>query len=185
MTVGASTADSVNNFTISPSAVAGSTAVAYTAADGTTKVSIPDGSGGYTHKTASTTANKAVEITLKATVTYSGDLTDKAKVKTLWESVCSSVTLTVSCSAVTSDAVAGTPATTDIRGVSSAAASSAGNLYITKASNANPFGTWSSATTTGELTFGSVFVALTGSDALVVDAENSPTYTLQIAATHA
>ena len=177
VSVGASTASSVNGFTITPATASASGNIAYTDSTGATYVSIPKAGGGYTTKAAETSAPKAVAIALSATVTYSGDLTAKADVEALWAATVTKVRLTVACSAVGGSTVAGTAATTDIRGVTSAAATTAGNLYIEV--NDEDF-TWSDATTTASKSFGTVYVALTGSDSLVVDAENLPTYTLQI-----
>lgn len=185
VTVGATTAESVNNFTITPSVVTGSRTIAYTKADGTTYVSIPDGNGGWTEKAGQTTSPKAFALELKCTVTYSGDLTDKALVKNLFVTSCASVTLTVTCDSVSGTTVAGEALESDVRFVSSLAANQAGDSSITKATSAAPFdAAWNSATSSGELVFGTIYVALTGSNSLVVDAENSPVYSLLITPTH-
>lgn len=184
LTVGQSTATSVNNFTITPKEVDASANVVYTDASGKTYVSIPKTGGGYTVKEGSvgSGAVKAVAINLAATVTYSGDLTAKADVQALWLAQVSTVTLTVSCTAVGGTTVSGTAQKTDIRGVSSVDANASGVLAKDKADS--DF-TWSDETTTAELSFGTVYVALTGSDSLIVDGDHLPTYTLTITATYA
>ena len=185
LTVGESTGTSTNEFTITPTAVNTSASVVYTDAAGKTYVSIPKVGGGYSTVEGNVGADavKAVAIPLKATVTYSGDLTVAADVQALWLSKISTVTLTVSCTAVGGSVVEGSAAAqvSDIRGVSSTDANDSGPLALSK--NDSDF-TWSSAASTGEVNFGTVYVALTGSDSLIVDATHLPTYTLQIAATY-
>lgn len=180
MTVGQSTASVLNNFTITPTAITGSQTVAYTDVNGLTYVSVWNGTS-YDTLAASTTAAKAAAYTLKATVTYSGSLDSKDSVEALWNSTVSTVTLTLSCSGVSGSTVAGTASVNDIRGVEDADADANGPLAITVGKD--DF-TWSTYATTAELTFGTIYVALTGNENLVVDSTHLPIYTLQIAASH-
>lgn len=181
LTVGQTVKESVNNFTIVPTAISGAQTVALTATNGKTYVSVPTGNNTWATVEGSTTAAKAVAYELKAKVTYSGDLTVANDVKALWESTCTDVTLTLSCASVAGEAIHGDFTVNDIRGVASTAAAASGDLAKTKGASAF---TWSSATTTAELSFGTIYVAITGSDDVIVDADHLPTYTLQIAASH-
>ena len=182
MTVGSSTATVSNEFEVVPVITTANANIAYTDEDGKTYVSVSNGDGSYTTYEASTEADLAVAVTLKAKITYSGDLTDKDSVKALWESLVNTVTLSVSCTETGGSALSGSPATTDVRFVADDDADSSGDNAKTK--NATEF-TWSNANTTAELSFGIVYAALTGSDSLVVDATHIPTYKLTVTPTHA
>ena len=182
--VGASTASVSNGFTITPSAITAENTLAYTDTSGNTYVSVSNGVG-YDKLGASTEAAKVATYTLKATISYSGDLNAQASIQSLWQATVDNVVLRLQCTAVTNDKVAGTPATSDIRFTTGA--SNYGNSGDSQKSIASssftfgsPTGSGPYAAVTGEVTVGTVYVALTGSDSLVVDGTHSPTYTLTV-----
>ena len=182
--VGSSTASVTNGFTITPSAITASNTLAYTDTNGDTFVSVSNGTG-YDKLGASTTADKVAAYTLKATISYSGDLNAQASIQSLWQATVTNVVLRLQCTAVTSDKVAGTPATSDIRFTTGASNyGNSGDSQKSLASSSFTFGSPSGSgpytASTTEVTVGTVYVALTGSDSLVVDAEHMPTYTLTV-----
>lgn len=190
MTVAASTASVVNGFTITPSAITASASLAYTDTNGDTFVSVSNGTG-YDKLGASTTADKVAAYALKATITYSGDLNTEASIQSLWQATVTNVVLRLQCTAVDQTSagrapVAGTAATTDIRFTTGASNyGNSGDSQKSLASSSFDFGAPTGenspyAATTGEVSLGTVYVALTGSDSLVVDAEHMPQYTLTV-----
>lgn len=96
--------------------------------------------------------------------------------------------MTLACTGVSSSPapVSGTAATSDIRFTTGAEnyGSSGENSY-SKAANQFTFGNFAdNKSVTGEVTFGTVYVALTGRDNLVVDSTHLPVYTLTVSANY-
>ena len=182
LSVGETTSSVANDFTITPSAISTPVSLQYTDAAGKTYVSIPNGDGTYSVKEG-TAGTRIASYVLKATVTYSGDAADQAAVEALWASTVADVTLTLTCTATGGSTVSGSASTSDVKFVTAAdnfTEKASGNTF-TKTDDQFE---WSSKTTTAELTFGTVYVALRGSNSLIVDADHLPTYTLSLAATH-
>ena len=184
VTVGASTNTVTNGFTITPSAITASQALAYSDTSGNTYVSVYNGST-YDKLGAETTADIVASYTLKATISYSGDLNAQASIQALWQATITNVVLRLQCTAVTDSKVAGTPATSDIRFTSASDSYAGGGASQKSLASSNftfgsPSGSGPYTATTAEVTVGTVYVALTGSDSLVVNAEHMPTYTLTV-----
>ena len=186
--VGTSTASVTNGFTIVPSAITASNTLAYTDTDGNTYVSVYNGST-YDTLAGSTTADRVAAYTLKATINYSGDLNAEASIQALWQQTVTNVVLRLRCTAVdntgTHEPVSGTGATTDIRFTTGATNyGNSGDSQKSLASSSFDFGAPTGSgpytATTGEVTVGTVYVALTGSDSLVVAADHLPLYTLTV-----
>lgn len=192
ITTAASTKDMAGSFTITPSAIGDKTNVALTDENGVTWVSVSDGNGGYTQYQASSSGALYVTYSLAATVTYSGQLSDEAAIQALWESTCASVTLTLSCTVASGTAAVGAASTSDIHYITASDdfSDKANGNVINKAANLFDFGTPSGSgtyTSSAELSFGSVLVAVRGSNSVVwtgEDASHKPSYTMSCAATH-
>ena len=99
LVAGASTASVTNGFTITPSAITTSNTLAFTDTSGDTFVSVYNGTG-YDVLGASTTAVKVAAYTLKATISYSGDLNTEASIQALWQATVTNVVLRLQCTAV-------------------------------------------------------------------------------------
>ena len=189
MTVGSSTASVTNGFTITPSAITASNTLAYTDTDGETYVSVYNGAS-YDVLDASTTADKVAAYVLKATISYSGDLNAEASIQALWQATITNVVLRLQCTAVDQTSanrvpLAGSAATSDIRFTTGAenygnSGDSSKSLASSNFDFGAPTGTGPYTATTAEVTVGTVYVALTGSASLVVDATHMPQYTLTV-----
>lgn len=170
-------------FTITPSAIGDKTNVALTDASGNCWVSVSDGNGGYTAYEATVAGgDKYITYALAATVTYDGPLTDTAAIQAQWEASCTTVTLTLSCTGASGTAALGSAATTDIHYIT------ASNNFADK-ENGNVIQVAANTITVGTAkAFGDVLVAVRGADGVVwtgADASHKPSYTMQVAATHA
>lgn len=190
LTVAQSSASVANNFTVTPSAIAASASLAYTDTSGNTYVSVYNGSS-YDTLDADTQGAKVIAYELKAIISYSGDLNTQASIQALWQDTVAQVKLKLTCTAVDDTTTGHAPLhgradTDDVRFTTgSSDYSSEGANLVTKPASAFTFGAVSGtespySSVTAEVTVGTVYVALSGNNDLVVDASHMPVYTLTV-----